>query len=312
MIIFKKSPLSVHFMGFKDKIKAVYEGQYKLLMLIPILMVVLAIMQIGVQFAMTGEPVHRGISLKGGSAITISDPPAISSAELQDFLNQQFPRASITVRTIGGAGETIGIAIDSDAQQEEEINAILAALKQKLSLQENQFGVEIIGSSLGAGFFRQTLIALLTAFILMGIVVFLYFRVPIPSLAVVAAAFSDIVVTLAIFNLTGIKLSSAGVAAFLMLIGYSVDTDMLLTSRVLRRKEGTLMDRIYSSISTGMTMTVTTLSVLVVGLIFVQSDVIKQIMLILFIGLLVDMPMTWIQNVGILRLYFEKKGRKTP
>ena len=143
----------------------------------------------------------------------------------------------------------------------------------------------------------------------MGLVVLLYFRTIIPSLAVILAAFSDIVVTLAIFNLTGIKLSTAGIAAFLMLIGYSVDTDILLSTRLLKRKEGTIMDRVYGAMKTGLTMSTTTLVAIGVALIFVGSEVVKQIMIILFIGLLVDLVMTWIQNVGVLRLYLEKKKK---
>jgi preprotein translocase subunit SecF len=124
---------------------------------------------------------------------------------------------------------------------------------------------------------------------------------------VISCAFSDIIITLAIFNMTGIKLSMGGVAAFLMLIGYSIDTDILLTSRVFKRKEGLVMERIYSAIKTGLTMLNTTIIAVLVALIFVKSDVIRQIMLIIFIGLLVDMIMTWIQNVGLIRLYLEKK-----
>jgi preprotein translocase subunit SecF len=144
----------------------------------------------------------------------------------------------------------------------------------------------------------------------MGLVVIAYFRIWIPSLVVILCAFSDIFVTIAVFNLTGMKLSTAGLAAFLMLIGYSIDTDILLTSRVLHRKEGTVMDRIYSSISTGMTMTITTISVVAVALFFVKSETIRQIMLIILIGMFVDMIMTWIQNVGLLRLYLNKKEKK--
>ena len=128
-------------------------------------------------------------------------------------------------------------------------------------------------------------------------------------MAVILAALSDIVVTLAVFNLTGIKLSTAGIAAFLMLIGYSVDTDILLSTRVLKRKEGSVMDRVYNAMRTGLTMSATTLSAVLIALIFVQSEIVKQIMIILFIGLLVDLIMTWIQNVGILRLYLEKKRK---
>ena len=42
-----------------------------------------------------------------------------------------------------------------------------------------------------------------------------------------------------------------------------------------------------------------------------QSEVITQIMLILSIGLLLDIPNTWIQNAGILRWYLEWKEART-
>ena len=144
----------------------------------------------------------------------------------------------------------------------------------------------------------------------MGIVVFLYFRTPIPSLAVILAAFSDIVVTVAVVNIMGMKISTAGIAAFLMLIGYSVDTDILLTTRVLKRKEGTEMDRVIGAFKTGIMMTLTALIAVTAALIFTDSEIIRQIMVILFIGLLADIINTWIQNVGILRLYLERKHKK--
>ena len=95
-----------------------------------------------------------------------------------------------------------------------------------------------------------------------------------------------------------------------MLIGYSIDTDMLLTSRVLKRKEGTEIEKIIGAVKTGLTMTITTIAAVVVSLIFIESEIVKQIMLILLIGLFVDMIMTWIQNVGILRLYLEHQRKK--
>jgi preprotein translocase subunit SecF len=108
----------------------------------------------------------------------------------------------------------------------------------------------------------------------------------------------------------GVKISTAGIAAFLMLIGYSVDTDILLTIRVLKRKEGTVNERIISSIKTGMTMTITAIASTLVVLIFSRSEVLTQIMLILFIGLMADLVNTWIQNVAILKWYLERKHEK--
>jgi len=140
--------------------------------------------------------------------------------------------------------------------------------------------------------------------------VFIYFRVVMPSVAIMLAAFSDIVVALAVVNLLGMKIGTAGIAGFLMLIGYSIDTDILLTVRVLKRKEGTIMDRIISSIKTGMTETLTAIAAVIVGLLVTQSEVVRQIMIILLIGLVADILFTWIQNVGLLRIYLERKERK--
>jgi preprotein translocase subunit SecF len=126
----------------------------------------------------------------------------------------------------------------------------------------------------------------------------------------VLSAFSNMVVTLAVINLIGIKLSTAGVAAFLMLIGYSVDTNILLSTKVLKRKGGRIIERIISGMKTGLLMTLTTFTAVLIAFIFSQSEALSQIMLILMIGLLMDVLNTWIQNAGILRIYLEKKGKK--
>ena len=143
--------------------------------------------------------------------------------------------------------------------------------------------------------------------LLLGVAIIgLYARYNIPSVAVILAAFSDIVVTLAVIDLMGMKLSTAGIAAFLMLIGYSVDTDILLSTRVLKRSGGTVYDRIVSAVKTGLTMNFTTMAAVVVALILAESEVITQIMTILLIGLLADMINTWFQNAGILRWHLER------
>ena len=77
----------------------------------------------------------------------------------------------------------------------------------------------------------------------MGIVVFITFRKLIPSLAVIFSAILDLVGTLAIISLLDFKLSTAGIAAFLMVVGYSIDTDILLTTRLLKGKMGTVYER---------------------------------------------------------------------
>jgi len=294
-----------------QKIKHIYETKYKLLMIIPLLLLVLALMQIGFQYATTGDFVNKGVSLKGGSTITVTKELSISSSDLEKSLQQQFPNVGMTVRTLSAAGQTTGIAVDSALQDSTEIDALVDTLADNFELQKADYSVEVVGSSLGENFFRQMLIALVFSFLLMGVMVILYFRVFITSLMVILAAFCDIVITLAIFNLTGMQLHPAGIAAFLMLIGYSVDGEVVISSRLIKRRDGTELQRIYGALKTGWTMTQTTLVAVIVALIFVQSEVVKQIMLILLIGLLVDTIVTWVQNVGILRWHLEKKHKSS-
>lgn len=293
----------------RQRLLNIYDKQYKKLLIIPIALLILAIIQIGIQTATTGDFVNKGVSLKGGSVITLFK--VIDPAELQSILNERLPGTDISVRTITESGQTTGLIIESAAQSSEEITPILAILKERISLTPDDYTTEITGSSIGSDFFRQTFTALLIAFILMSIVVFAYFRTPVPSAAVVLAAFSDMVITVAGFNLTGMNLTPAGIAALLMLIGYSVDTDILLTSRVLRNHEGTVLDRTLGAMKTGMIMTSTTIAAVVVALIATNNDSIRQIMVILLIGLIADIINTWVQNAAILRIYMERKHAHT-
>jgi len=106
-------------------------------------------------------------------------------------------------------------------------------------------------------------------------------------------------------------MSLGGIAAILMLIGYSVDTDILLTTRVLKRQEGgTVVEKTLNSMRTGINMTLSSMAAVLMALLLSSSDTIQEIMLLLFIGLVFDIIYTWLQNATILRWHMERIGRK--
>ncbi|MBN1156674.1 protein translocase subunit SecF [Candidatus Woesearchaeota archaeon] len=292
-------------------LRRTYEDKYKFLLIGTFIVLLLAIGQIAVQTMMTGDFIHKDVSLKGGITIGIPVDKEIDPVELQDYLSSQFKGVSIDVRSIKEySGKTTGVLIDSDINQE-QWNAFQETIEKKIGISKEDFSVEEMGGSLGSRFFKQTIIALVIAFICMSIVVFIYFKSAGPSMIVILCAFADIIETVAAINILGIKVSTGGIAALLMLVGYSVDTDMLLSTRVIKRKnEGTVMQNTYSAVKTGLTMTLTTVAAVTVGIIFSVSPVIKQIMTILLIGLIFDIFNTWIQNVGLLRWYVEERGKK--
>ncbi|MEA3429852.1 MAG: protein translocase subunit SecF [Nanoarchaeota archaeon] len=279
----------------------IYQKHYKKLLIIPMLILLLAIAQIGYQYATTGDFISKSIRLKGGT--TIYTEQTLNSESMESFLTSKFPEHFFSVQKSEGG---IGSIIESDLSDDR-----VSELKQFIESKD----VTIIGAitedaEFSASFYRTMLIVILVAFVLMGIVVFVSFKTPIPSIAVILSAFSDIIVTLAIFNLLDFQLLKGGLAAFLMLIGYSVDTDILLTNRVLKRKLGTVYERVKGAMSTGLKMSITTISAVAVAYYVAIPPDIRQIMVILLIGLVVDLMNTWIQNTGILRWYMEKKGKR--
>ena len=146
----------------------------------------------------------------------------------------------------------------------------------------------------------------------MSVVIFIMFRTFIPSIAVIFAIFADIVLPLALIDYLGIKISAAGIAAFLMLVGYSVDTDILLTSRALKSKEETLNKRIFKAFKTGSLMTLTALAAVLPAFFIVTGlpDSFRQIFLILALGLFGDLINTWLTNASIIKWYCDRKGIK--
>ena len=70
-----------------------YDTKYKQLMIIPIILFILAMIQIGVQVATTGDFINKGVSLKGGSVITVLQPADID--QLQQSLAAAFPQFKI-------------------------------------------------------------------------------------------------------------------------------------------------------------------------------------------------------------------------
>lgn len=132
-----------------------------------------------------------------------------------------------------------------------------------------------------------------------------------PSIAVLIAAFADILFTLVTINIFGMKIASGGIIAFLMLIGYSVGTDVLLTSRVLRRKNESVNSACFGAFKTGIMMTLTAIASIFIGLLFVYrfETVLNQIFIIILIGLFYDIINTWLTNVWLIKWYVESRDK---
>jgi preprotein translocase subunit SecF len=141
------------------------------------------------------------------------------------------------------------------------------------------------------------------------VLVFLFFRAIPPSVAVLTGAFSDIVIALGAMGLFGIPLTLPSFAALLMLVGYSLDTDILLTTRILKRK-GNPRENAHDAMKTGLTMSIT--GMVAFGALFTLSVLTHiptyyEISAVALAGLVGDMFATWGINAVMILHHAEKK-----
>ncbi len=292
-------------MGFKS----LYEKNWKRFMILPIGFLIFAVFILGSNYASTGDFIEKDISLKGGYLLTIESSVRfdVDSAEdsLSELLNEQ-----VKIRKLSslGSGGVVGYSFEYGG---DDIDTLMIEAGSIAGTSDrNRMSVEEISDAISERFWKGTIRAVLFAIAAMSTVVLLYFRKIVPAIGIVISGISNIIGTFAIMSLLGISISASGIAAILMLLGYSIDSNIVLTARALKRKELPINERIYSAIKTGMTMSITSIVALSVLYLTSPAAILKTISLILIIGLLLDLMYTWIQNAGILRIYLNRRHKE--
>jgi len=188
---------------------------------------------------------------------------------------------------------------------------IMAAVREAVPVKA--YSLKEIGASLSKFFFSKIREILVYSFILGAIVVFLVFRSFVPSIAVICGAVADVLIALGGMSAFGIPLTLASTAALLMLIGFSLDTDILLTMRVLKRTEGTMYERAYGAMKTGFMMNFAAMAafgVLAGVALLLNVPTYYHIGSVVLIGAVADFAATWGMNAVTILWYAERKERK--
>jgi preprotein translocase subunit SecF len=276
----------------------------------PLIVLAIALLILGGMYVTTGSPVRLGFQFEGGTIVEIDTPDSYSDLEVA-FMD--YPLIGVSE-----SGNRKMLKFGPMDDDKEESLVVKVNSEYEYATPEIKHADPVYARSLQ----KQAIIAIVASFCLMAIVVFLIFRTFVPSVAVVLSAFSDIMIASAFIAIAGIELSLGTVAALLMLIGYSVDSDILLTTRLLKRR-GNLDDKVTGALTTGLTMTSTTLAaILMMYLVsaysylivpsFPQISIISDITIVLLFGLVADLMNTWMLNTGILKWHLQKpRGRRT-
>lgn len=277
-------------------IKYITRQSHKPLILIPIILMILSLLYLGI-FGL-----DEGVDLKGGTLVSVELKQPMTESQVTSTIQNGLGVGEVET-SISGNVATITISGDVDQAQ----------FTQLFSDQFNILSFRSVGALLSDAAMSQIAYALVFAFVFMAITVFFVFRDLVPSAAIVLSAACNISIAVGSMSLFGIPLSVASVGAILMLIGYGVDTDILLTTRLLRRHHGSLEDRAEGACRTGITLTFAALAsmivlYLVVKIIMPTASVLEDISAVLIMGLLSDLLSTWLMNLGILKWHMERGG----
>ena len=270
---------------------------YRPLIAIPVAITVIALLIV------VFNGLNESVDLRGGSLADLTLEKSISNTELESILKEKLGLDDVKVISAAGNRVTVQFGTGVDVMKVTDALDGVAKINSYRS----------VGPLLSKQALNQIYWAIGFAFLFMSITVFIIFRDPIPSVAVILAALSDIIIALGGMSVFGIPLSLASVGAILMLIGYSVDTDILLTTRLLKQRKGEINRRAFGAMKTGLTMSITAITsmtalYLVTLFIIPEARVLSNIAAVLIIGLAGDILTTWLMNLGILKWYLEAKA----
>ena len=170
-----------------------------------------------------------------------------------------------------------------------------------------------VAPQVGKFFLQQIRNIIIIAFILVGLTVFFIFRSPVPAFAIIFGAANDIIVALGAMGAFGIPLGVASIGGLLMLLGYSIDTDVLVAVRILKRAEGTATTRAMDTLKTGLTMT--TAAIISFSTLFIVAYIVFiptyiEIAGVTLFGLFADIATTWFANTVLIVWYKKRKELK--
>lgn len=296
------------------------------LLLPPLLLLLGSLAIIAHSMATEGGPLRLGFEFQGGTLV------GLPTAEGPAALEAKFAAYPLLGMREAGERKMLQFGPMDDRKLQE--------LTSRISADYPGAQVESMGEVMGRALQGQTAGLVAVSFLLMSLVVLLTFRRLLPALTVIASAGSDLAAAVAFMRVAGVELSFGTLVALVMLIGYSVDTNILLTSRLLRPREAlaegvllkrgrpkdvppppTLVETIRQARRTGLMMSFTTMAVLGVLLAvasyallagYAQSRILQDISMVLLAGLGADLVNTWMLNVGILRWHLERDQERAP
>ncbi|WP_338627387.1 protein translocase subunit SecF [Clostridium baratii] len=180
---------------------------------------------VGLGFMFT-RGLNFGIDFKGGTQVVFDFGKSFDKAAV-DKIVKGYAEDAVTNTVNGDQYEIKSSKLDS-----KKVNEIFDTLKKDYGLKQDALvSQNDIGSSIGKELTRNTIFAIIVAFVAMLIYIAIRFEFKF-GVAALTALIHDILVTLSVYAIFNIPVNAPFIAAILTIIGYSINDTIVIFDRI--------------------------------------------------------------------------------
>ena len=241
---------------------------------------------------------NPGIDFRGGSEFTISNAQTLDQSLAQEALDEVVSDQVARSSSVGGSTMRVQTESLSEAQTQE----LAELLAEAYGTTPDDVTSSFVGPTWGADVTGKAIQGLVIFLVLVSIVMTLYFRQWTMAAGALVALFHDLVITVGIYALVGFEITPATVIGFLTILGYSLYDTVVVFDKVRENTAGVLEQTRFTyaeganlavnqtlvrSINTSVVAVLPVAAILFVGAFLLGAGTLRDIALVLFIGMLV-------------------------
>lgn len=280
---------------------------HKKLIAIPLIIAAVFGSAIALHWRNQGSPVPLSLEFSGGSYIRIQNIENPSQTKMLRF-KSAFENEFNTSSEIHSFKNGISVETSANLLGIEAKENLQTLLSKAQITGDPAISIETMGSIITQKYKSQARNAAIATLIVMAIILFITLR-DFPAIGGILSVIGlDLLGIFGGMVILNIPLSLSSMAGILLIFGYAVNTNILLSTNILRRKGGSAHERASRAMNTGIKMSSTSAMALIALNLLTQAPELNQISAVIAIGILVDMMNTWLFNSGLLLRHKLGKG----
>ena len=248
---------------------------------------------------------NLGIDFRGGTMIGLNFSEEVEIQEIRAAMQsisiegQEFDLSTEEIKHFGNSTNVmIKFKVRDDAPEnfeQEIVNHLYQNMNEKVPEDKNNFilSIDTVSPKIGSELSGKALWSIISA---LGLILF-YISIRFEfkfAIGAIVALVHDVIITLGIFSFTGYEITLGTVAAFLTIVGYSLNDTIVILDRIRENMkssgtvlfESTINKSINQSLSRTLITSFTTLLVIIV-LIYAGGEIIRPFAFTMLVGVII-------------------------